>query len=92
MAAAAKKKKMIATNEMIAVMISFINTALPNMDEECSNCVWLPACAGGCPNRRLYYRKKCLAFKDEPEKYVLALYDRIGEERSADGNDKVKGQ
>lgn len=73
-------------------LISFINTALPNMDEECSNCVWLPACAGGCPNRRLYYRKKCLAFKDEPEKYVLALYDRIGEERSADGNDKVKGQ
>lgn len=59
----------------------YLNTALPNADPKCRECIWLPACAGGCPNKRLYDKRQCLSFKDEPEKYVLALYDRIGEEK-----------
>ena len=55
----------------------YLGTALPNGDEECRECIWLPTCVGGCPNKRLYYKKQCLPFKNEPEKYVLALYKRI---------------
>lgn len=75
-------KNPIATADFPDNLTRFLNTALPNHDAECSDCVWLPACAGGCPKSRLYYKRKCLAFKDEPEKYVLALYDRIGEEKN----------
>lgn len=77
-------KNPIATADCPDNLMRYINTALPNFDEECDKCVWLPTCAGGCPNKRLYYQKLCLPFKDEPEKYVLALYDRIGEEKTDD--------
>ena len=77
-------KNPIATADHPDNLTRYLNTALPNFDEECSGCVWLPACAGGCPNKRLYYQKQCLPFKDAPEKYVLALYDRIGEEKTDD--------
>lgn len=75
-------KNPIATADRPDNLMRYINTALPNFDEECDNCVWLPTCAGGCPNRRVYYEKRCLPFKDAPEKYVLALYDRIGVEQT----------
>ena len=59
----------------------YMNTALPNGDEECRGCVWLPLCVGGCPHRRLHYGKACIPFRDQPERYVLALHARIGEEK-----------
>ncbi|MBO4915350.1 MAG: radical SAM protein [Oscillospiraceae bacterium] len=77
-------KNPIATADRPDNLMRYINTALPNFDEECDKCVWLPTCSGGCPNKRLYYQKQCLPFRDEPEKYVLALYDRIGEEKTDD--------
>ena len=52
--------------------------ALPFDDAECRSCIWLPACAGGCPNRRLFYgQRDCLTYKHAPEQYVLALYERL---------------
>lgn len=63
------------------MMVQYLNTALPLRDEECNECVWLPLCAGGCPHRRLHYRKACVGMRGEPEKYVLALHARIGEEK-----------
>lgn len=74
-------KNPFATADCPDNLTRYLNTALPNLDAECDGCVWLPTCSGGCPNKRLYYQKQCLPFKDEPEKYVLALYDRIGEEK-----------
>ena len=59
-------------------LLRFLNTANPVPDEECRECVWLPMCAGGCPYRRLYGKRACLPFKDDPDSYVLALHDRIG--------------
>lgn len=59
----------------------YLNTALPNGDAECADCVWLPLCVGGCPHRRLHYGKACIPFRDQPERYVLALHARIGEEK-----------
>ncbi|MBQ3373943.1 MAG: SPASM domain-containing protein [Oscillospiraceae bacterium] len=56
----------------------YLNTALPVTDEECRDCVWLPLCVGGCPHRRLFYGKNCVAFRNHPESYVLALHARIG--------------
>jgi len=61
----------------------YLNTALPSHDAECAECIWLPLCAGGCPHRRLTERKACLPFRDQPERYVLALYDRIGREKES---------
>lgn len=55
----------------------YLNTALPLTDSECRECMWLPLCAGGCPHRRLFYDRQCIAFKDDPEAYVLALHARI---------------
>ena len=55
----------------------YMNTALPTEDEECRECVWLPACTGGCPHKRLFYQKDCLSFRDHPEEYVLSLYGRL---------------
>ena len=60
-------------------LTKFLNTACPVPDDECRECVWLPMCAGGCPYRRLYEGRSCVAFKDDPESYVLALHARIGE-------------
>ena len=68
----------------------YLNTALPNRDEECSECIWLPLCVGGCPHRRLHYEKACIPFRDQPERYVLALHARIGEEKK-DGEQKKDG-
>ena len=59
----------------------YLNTALPLKDEECNGCIWLPMCAGGCPHRRLHDHKACVGLRNEPEKYVLALHARIGEEK-----------
>ncbi len=57
----------------------YLNATLPLNDPECRECVWLPACLGGCPNRRLYAQRVCAAYKNEPEKYVMALYRQNAE-------------
>ena len=62
----------------------YLNTALPNGDEECRECVWLPMCVGGCPHRRLNEGKNCIAFREQPERYVLALHARIGEKKDGE--------
>ena len=59
----------------------YLNTACPVPDDECRECVWLPMCVGGCPHHRLFSSRRCVAFKDDPESYVLALHARIGEEK-----------
>ena len=55
----------------------YLDTALPNGDEKCWECTWLPFCAGGCPYIRLYKGRECLPYKDRPEEYLLALYERM---------------
>ena len=62
----------------------YLNTASPVPDEECRECVWLPMCVGGCPHKRLFDKRQCVPFKDNPEQYVLALYARIGEKKTED--------
>ena len=62
----------------------YLNTAGPVPDEECRECVWLPHCAGGCPHQRLFYKRQCVPFRDDPESYVRALHARIGEERESE--------
>lgn len=56
----------------------YLTTACPLPDDECAECVWLPSCVGGCPNKRLFGKRQCVEFKDDPEAYVLALHARIG--------------
>ena len=68
----------------------YLNTAGPVPDEECRDCVWLPLCVGGCPHKRLFYGRRCVSFKDDPERYVLALHARIGEKDAAGEKDAVK--
>ena len=62
-------------------LTTYLNTAMPTGDEECRECVWLPMCVGGCPHRRLFFGKSCVAFREQPERYVLALHARIGKEK-----------
>ena len=72
----------IATADCPDHLTHFLNTGLPMGDGECGECVWLPVCTGGCPNKRLYYTKHCLPYRNTPEKYVLALYERMKKENS----------
>ncbi|MCR4771992.1 MAG: radical SAM protein [Oscillospiraceae bacterium] len=71
----------IATADSPDKLTVWLNAALPADDAECMGCKWLPACVGGCPARRIYYRERpCLPYRDTPEKYVLALYERMKRE------------
>ena len=73
-----------ATSTVPDNLTAYLNTACPIPDEECRECVWLPLCAGGCPHERLFGEgRQCLAFKDDPEPFVLALVDRIDEKMKA---------
>lgn len=58
-------------------LTKFLNTAGPVPDETCHDCVWLPTCVGGCPYKRLFEERQCIAFRDDPESYVLALHARL---------------
>ena len=69
----------------------YLNTACPVPDEECRACVWLPTCVGGCPYKRLFEGRTCVAFKDHPEDYVLALHARIGEDKKDDATAETDG-
>ena len=59
----------------------YLNTACPVPDEECRECVWLPMCVGGCPNKRIFEGRSCVPFRNDPAPYVLALHARIGEDK-----------
>ena len=69
-----------ATASNVENLTRFLNTANPIPDEDCRECAWLPLCVGGCPYKRLFEERQCVAFKDNPEAYVLALIDQIKHE------------
>ena len=75
-------KNPLETANHIDNLTRYLNTCGPVPDEECKECVWLPMCSGGCPNKRLHDSKNCVAFKDNPEQYVLALYEQIGKQKT----------
>ena len=72
----------ITTADRPDQLTAYLNTGLPLSDSECWECAWLPACSCGCPNKRLYYAKQCLPYRNTPEKYVLALYERMRNEKA----------
>lgn len=53
------------------VLINYINSGGGANDKECEECIWLPVCKGGCPQRRLYYTKACVPYRNNPEEFVL---------------------
>ena len=68
----------IATSDHPDNLTRYLNTGFPFSDAECRDCVWLPACVGGCPNKRLHATgRQCLPYRNTPEGYVLALYERL---------------
>ena len=70
-------KRPFETAERPDMLSCFLNAALPLEDEKCRECVWLPLCAGGCPVRRIVYGKpQCIEFRDDPEQFVLEIYNR----------------
>ena len=59
-------------------MISkFINTVVPSPGDKCYECEWLPLCGGGCPQLRLFGKPECPAYRFQPERFVLAMHDRM---------------
>ena len=67
----------IATATSPDNLTKFLNTAQPTSDAECLDCVWLPVCAGGCPYRRLFESKACVAYKDDAQTFVRELYAHL---------------
>ncbi len=49
-------------------------------DEECTDCIWVTLCEGGCPHLRQFYKRECVLFKNDPEKYIRKLYYRWAKE------------
>ena len=78
----------LTTTSNVDNLTMYLNTAGPVPDEECRECVWLPMCVGGCPYKRLFDERQCVAFKDDPDSYVLALHARIGEDKKEDEADE----
>lgn len=65
----------IATASNADNLTGFLNTSGVLSDSECRECIWLPVCRGGCPNKRLLNGvRQCVAYKDDPASYVKALY------------------
>jgi uncharacterized protein len=58
------------------MLTAYLNTSGPLDDPECRECGWLPACRGGCPNRRLFHSRECLPYKEEPQAYVLKVVEQ----------------
>ena len=70
----------VETAENPEQLTKYLDTTLPNGDPECWECVWLPFCVGGCPYKRVNRTKECLPYKNHPDRYLLALYERMKEE------------
>ena len=62
---------MTATNPDI--LTTYFNLTGSSLDEECVNCIWLPLCRGGCPSKRLYSKKVCVSYKNEPEVFLSKI-------------------
>ena len=71
-------------------LTQYLNIGLPLDDAECRDCVFLPQCAGGCPTRRVYYKKACAGGRGAPERFVLGLYERLQKENQH--RDAQKGE
>ena len=76
----------IATAARPNNLTKFLNTALPMSDAECLDCIWLPLCVGGCPYRRLFESKACVAYKNDSQTFVRALYAHMRAQESARRN------
>lgn len=63
-------------------IVETLSEKLLTVAETYGACVWLPICMGGCPLFRLQNAKECVAYKEEPEAYVLALYRRMMQEQN----------
>ena len=60
-------------------LTEYLNTCCPVSDPKCRQCLWLPMCSGGCPERVLAGENVCYTFKDDPEAFALAVYKALGE-------------
>ena len=58
----------------------YLNSAGALHDPECRECIWLPQCRGGCPNKRIHMERSCVPYKHAPEAYALAVW-RAGLEK-----------
>lgn len=57
----------------------FKHDSLAVYNPECRACTWLPLCMGGCTFERSKGNRDCLPWKDDPQKFVLVQYGRLGE-------------
>ena len=56
-------------------LMMFLNASWPVTDAECMECIWLPVCGGGCTYQRLFRKRLCFSYRDDPEKYVRMFFD-----------------
>lgn len=67
-------------------LTKFLNTSGAEDDGECRECIWLPVCRGGCPYQRMIGKKQCVAYRDDPEGFVRAMYAA----RYKEGKDQIR--
>ena len=76
----------LGTSDNIEPLVKYINSINIFDDEECKECVWMPFCNGGCPNKRLYGERICTPYKEHPEEFVLNYIDYRNSKRKRNNN------
>ena len=72
-------------------LYEYLDTAWPEDDPECMECVLLPHCLGGCPHKRVKYgEKKCNSYRYMLDDYVInrcryVYSDEYKEKKKHDG-------
>ena len=72
-------------------LYKYLDTAWPEDDPECMECVLLPHCLGGCPHKRVKYgEKKCNSYRYMLDDYVInrcryVYSDEYKEKKKHDG-------
>lgn len=84
-------KDPIHTSDVPGNIIGYINAPVPSEDEECFKCAFFPVCAGGCVVKKIRYGyRQCVSYKNVPEKYALALYEKAKKEKAASQNNDMQ--
>ena len=60
----------------------YLNSSGALHDPECRECIWLPECRGGCPNKRIYMERSCVPYKHAPKAYALAVWQARQEKKA----------
>ena len=74
------------------MLTTYLNLSVCPKDEECRQCIWLPICRGGCPSKRIFFKKNCVPYKNNPDLYLLRATETLIKKWDKDHNEQEKSR